>query len=69
MDVPRKHIQLDLFRDQQAASFGRVIRTVSTDLGPFGNRTDLFVLDDSVRGMSLLECDDSDARYFNGASE
>ena len=48
---------------------GRIVRTVSTDLGPFGNRIDILVVDEStVRGVSLLECDNEDAEYFNCGS-
>ena len=57
--------QLDLFSDQE-----RIVRTVSTDLGSFGNRTDIFVVGgDVVRGTSLLECDNADVYYFNNMSD
>ena len=72
MDTSSKHIQLDIFGYQQAASSAggrKIVRTVSTDLGRFGNRTDIFELGDVVRGASLLECDDEDVRYFNQHSQ
>ncbi len=73
MDASRKHIQLDIFGYQQAASLlggtGKVVKTVSTDLEVFGNRIDVFELGDVVRGASLLECDDEDVRYFNQHSQ
>ena len=48
---------------------GRIIKTVSTNLGPFGNRTDLIVVrGDTLGGASLIECDNPDALYFNQLS-
>ena len=63
-------LQLDLFRDEQAAAYERrIVKTINTDLGDFGNRTDIIVVDEStVRGASLLECADSDVQYFNNQS-
>ena len=50
------HPQLDLFLPKQPA--GRIVLAVETNLGPFGNRTDVMVVDKrTVRGLSLLECD------------
>ncbi len=64
MDAP----QVELFANQ--ASPGRVVKTVHTDLGVFGNRTDLIVVDEStVRGASLLECLDPNVIYFNVYSQ
>ena len=63
-------MQLELFNDANVASPGRVVFTSSTDLGRFGNRTDVIVVDDStVGGVSLLECDDESVQYFNGQSD
>jgi len=63
-------MQLELFNAANEANISRVVRSVSTDLGMFGNRTDLVVVDGStVRGTSLLECTDEDVRYFNMYSE
>ena len=64
----RKGIRLDLLADQQAANERRVIRSVSTDLGPFGNRTDLFWLGTTIGAVSLLECDNPDALYYSQSS-
>jgi len=67
MDAPQ--LDLFLFNVSPKASPGRVVKTVHTDLGLFGNRTDLIIVDEStVRGASLLECDDADALYFNDQS-
>ena len=56
--------QLDLFPLDSHES--RIVIAVETKIGEFGNRTDLIVVDEStVRGMSLLECDNSDVLYFN----
>ena len=45
--------QLDLF-----------VKTIHTDLGPFGNRTDVIVVDEgTVRGTSLLNCTDPAVQY------
>ena len=61
MDAP----QLSLF-DANVASPSRVVVTVNTDLGIFGNRTDLIVVDgETVGGTSLIECDDHDVQFFN----
>ena len=61
--------QLGLFNDANEASLGKVVFTVGTDLGLFGNRTDVFVVDEStVRGVSLLECDNDDVDYYNHQS-
>ncbi len=44
----------------------RIVIAVETNIAPFGNRTDVIVVDGStVRGLSLVECDDSDVKYFN----
>ena len=46
--------QYELF-DANVASSSRVVKTVHTELGRFGNRTDLIVVDGStVKGTSLL---------------
>ena len=64
MDAP----QLDLFTPYPAGQ-SRVVIAVETNLDLFGNRVDVIVVDGrTVRGMSLLECDDSDVKYFNYAS-
>ena len=47
---------------------GCIIRTSHTALGRFGNRIDIFTLGTTIRGVSLLECADSDVRYFNNSS-
>jgi len=59
---------LDLFTDQQAASEARIIISVPTDLGVFGNRIDIFELGTTVRGTSLLECDNPDVLYASQSS-
>ena len=49
--------QLDLFSPKQPEP--RIVVAVETNLGVFGNRIDVIVVDEgSVRGASLLECDD-----------
>ena len=61
--------QLHLF-DANEASPGRVVLAIETSLGPFGNRTDLIIVDESnTGGTSFLECDNSDAQYFNHTSK
>ena len=62
MDAP----QLELDFDANSARPGRVVFTVATDLGPFGNRTDVIIVDGStVGGVSLLECEDEKVEYYN----
>jgi len=62
-------MQLELFSDANLAYSSRVVKTVSTDLGPFGNRTDEIVVEgDTVRGVSHLVCDNPDVLYFNHRS-
>ncbi len=61
--------QLDLFAVSNQASLGRIVKTVHTDLGTFGNRTDLILVRGAtVGGVSHLECDNEDALYFNNQS-
>ena len=61
--------QVELF-DAHSASSSRVVIAIDTDISPFGNRTDLIIVDEStVRGVSLVESDDSDVQYFNHASK
>ena len=56
MDAP----QLDLFSPKQPGQ--DLVLAVETNLGPFGNRIDVMVVKDgTVRGASLLECDNPDA--------
>ena len=51
--------QPSLFSPKQPE--GRIVLAVETNLGRFGNRTDVMVVDGStVRGVSLLQCDDDD---------
>jgi len=66
MDAP----QLELFSlKSQPIPSGRMVWVVETNLGPFGNRTDVMVVDEgSVRGVSLLECSDPEVLYFNNQS-
>ena len=46
--------QLNMLSSKQPASL--IVKAVETNLGPFGNRTDVMVVDGStVRGVSLLE--------------
>jgi len=48
---------------------GRIVLSVETKIGVFGNRTDLIVVDGrTVRGTSLIECDDPDVHYYNTQS-
>ena len=48
----------------------RIVIAVETKIVPFGNRTDLIVVDEGiVRGLSLLECDDPNVEYFNYHSQ
>ncbi len=64
-------IQLPLFspEGQAAASRGEIVISKHTDLLEFGNRYDILIVrGDTVRGVSLLECDDEDVRYFNSQS-
>ncbi len=66
MDAP----QLEFDFDANEARSGRVVFTIHTDLDPFGNRTDVIVVDGStLGGTSLIECDDPRVEYYNGASE
>ena len=59
--------QLDLFSPKQPPA--RIVLAVETNIDPFGNRSDVIVVDEgSVRGVSLLECDNVDALYFNNHS-
>ena len=47
----------------------RVVIAVETNILRFGNRTDVIVVDgEYMRGLSLVECDDSDVQYFNNNS-
>ena len=66
MDAP----QLELFDDvSNAASVGRVVKTVHTDLGQFGNLIIVVVVDGSnVRVLSHLECADPKIEYYNHLS-
>ena len=65
----RKQLELFLPDGQAAKERGEFIISSSTDLNDFGNRYDLFVVrGDVVRGMSLLECTNADASYFNNQS-
>ena len=60
--------QLDLFVPIPQQS--RTVIAVETKIPGFGNRTDLIVVDGStVRGVSLLESDNPDVRFFNNLSE
>ncbi len=60
--------QLDLFSPNPPPE--RIVLAVETKIGVFGNRTDLIVVDGStVRGTALVECEDSDVRYYNAQSE
>jgi len=60
MDAP----QIELFSSKPPAT--RIVLAVETNIAPFGNRTDVIVVDEgTVRGMSLLECTDPDVEYFN----
>jgi len=46
----------------------KVVKTVNTNLGIFGNRTDIIIVDDgTVRGLSLLECDNPNVTYHHNA--
>ena len=64
--------QLDLFSvdSVDADSFrDRIVISKHTDLLEFGNRYDILIVrGDVVRGVSLLECDEDDVRYFNNNS-
>ena len=65
-------LQLDLFSsvDSPELQAGKLVIAVETKIAPFGNRTDLIVVDGkSVRGMSLLECTNPNVEYFNVHSE
>jgi len=60
-------LQLELFPPKPPKS--RIVIVVETNLGPFGNRTDVTVVDEStVRGLSLLESKDPNVLYFNNQS-
>ncbi len=44
----------------------RIVIAVETNLHEFGERVDVMVVDEGVvRGMSHLQCDDPDVKYFN----
>jgi len=44
-----------------------IVKTIHTDLGVFGNRTDILIVEDgTVRGTSLLECSDPLVKYHYG---
>ncbi len=59
--------QLELFSSKQQHS--RIVIAVETNIEPFGNRTDVIVVDEgTIGGASLLECKDPDVLYFNEAS-
>ena len=61
-------LQLDLFplKQPESQSGPRTVIAVETNLMRFGNRVDVIVVDGrTVRGASLLECDDSDVEYYN----
>ena len=54
--------QLELFSPKQPT--GRKVLVVETNIGTFGNRTDVMVVDGStVRGLSLVECDNSNVEH------
>ena len=56
--VPYKHMSHDP-EDVQADDL-RVVIASQTDLGPFGNRTDVIVVDEStVRAVRHLDCPDT----------
>ena len=62
-------IQQDLFPadlDSGRQKLPDIVISKHTDLLEFGNRYDILIVrGDVVRGVSLLECDDEDVRYFN----
>jgi len=61
-------IQLELF-GLDGQPYKPLVKTIHTDLGVFGNRTDILVVDEStVRGTSLLECTDPAVQYHSNAS-
>ena len=67
MDAP----QLELFAPYKHTDPvpDRAVIVSETNLGRFGNRTDVIVVGGrTVRGTSLLECDDADVQYFNNQS-
>jgi len=42
------------------------LKTIHTDLGVFGNRTDvIFVTSGGIGSTSLIDCDDPDVNYFD----
>jgi len=48
----------------------KLVKTVHTQLGLFGNRTDIIIVEDgTVRGMSLLECDNPNVSYHSEDSQ
>jgi len=66
MDAPQ--LEFD-FEAANEANSSRIVFTVSTDIRPFGNRTDVIVVDGStVRDVSLVDCDDEEVQYFNHLS-
>jgi len=70
MSSPKPLLQLDLFNPAypDGSPAGRIVKVTQTDLGQFGNRIDIFELGSTLRGTSLLECNDEDVRYFNNQS-
>ncbi len=66
MDAPQ--LEFDFSAANEADS-SRVVFTVSTPLGPFGNRIDVISVEGpSVRDVSLLECNDDSVEYYNHLS-
>ena len=48
----------------EEAGSSSIIKSINTDLGPFGNRTDILIVEDgTVRGVSLLECNNPNVKY------
>ncbi len=57
--------QLELEFDAPEANPGKVVKSVHTDLGGFGTRTDVFEFGDDLREHGLIECADPNVRFFN----
>ena len=65
-----KQRELFPFKQPESSTGSPVVIAIETKIAPFGNRTDLIVVEGrTVRGASLLECNNPDAEYFNSQSD
>ena len=67
--MQRELFPIEAQNDASDTEGNRIVIVVETKIGAFGNRTDLIVVDEgTVRGASLIECDDPNVEYYNYAS-